>query len=73
VAMFLSSPASHGWVFGTDYFPYFARPEWHSVRGEFLPESTTDLVIGMAEALGAAGISAWLGLVVGDALARVRR
>jgi hypothetical protein len=73
VAMFLSSPASHGWVFGTDYFPYFARPEWHSVRGEFLPESTTDLVIGMAEALGAAGISAWIGLVVGDALARVRR
>jgi hypothetical protein len=72
-AIFLSSPASHGWVFGTDYYPYFAHPDWYSVRGELIPESSTDLAIGMIEAVVAGAISAWIGLVLGDALAKVRR
>jgi hypothetical protein len=72
-AEFLSSPASHNWIFGTHYFPYFAHPGWHAVRGTFLPETTGDFVVGIAEAAGAAGISAWLGLVLGDALRKVQR
>jgi len=72
-ASFLSSEASRNWVFGTHYFPYFARPEWHTVRGEFLPESTADVVRGLAVTAGVASVSAWVGLALGDVLRKVQR
>jgi hypothetical protein len=72
-ASFLSSDASHNWLFGTHHHPYFARPEWHETRGTFLPTDDASLVWGMAQAWWAAMLSAWLGLWLGDALAKVRR
>ena len=70
-AAFLQSPAARNAVFGGDYFAYFMQPDWYTVRHEFMPE--TALVRGMAEALGAAILTSWLGLALGDAMRKVRR
>ena len=70
-ATFLQSPAARNAVFGTDYMPYFIHPDWDTARHVFIPDAAP--VTGMLEALGAALLTAWLGLVVGDALRRVRR
>jgi len=70
-ASFLSSPASHNWVFGTHYFAYFMRPGWHEVTGEFFEDPA--LISGMATALVAAIASTGIGLVLGDAMRKVRR
>jgi hypothetical protein len=70
-ATFLQSPSSHGRLFATQDLPYFMHPQWFEARGEFVPDDA--LALGMVEALAAAIGSAALGLVLGDALARVRR
>ncbi len=70
-AEFLNSEPSRTWVFGTDYFPYFERPEWASARHQFL--STGPFARGIAEAVVAAMAASWLGLALGDAMRKVRR
>jgi hypothetical protein len=72
-ASFLSSPASRTWVFGTHYHPYAMSPDALEVRGELARQSAGAFAAGMAQALVVAVIASWVGLVVGDALRRVRR
>ncbi len=72
-ASFLLSDASHNWMFGTHYYPYFMPPTALAVRGEFLVETRGALWSGMAEAAVAAVITSWIGLAIGDALQRIRR
>jgi hypothetical protein len=70
-ASFLESSGGRNWVFGSDYLPYFIRPEWIAARHEFFPAD--HLVRGFAIAAVLAVASTWLGLVIGDAMRRVRR
>ena len=70
-AEFLQSTAARNWIFGTHYFAYFIQPDWYMTRYEFVPD--TAFASGMIPALIAAVVTSWLGLVVGDAMRRVRR
>jgi hypothetical protein len=72
-ASFLQSDASHTWVFGTHYHPYFMSPESLEARGEFIHPPVAALWLGMAEAVVAAITTSWIGLAIGDALRKVRR
>jgi hypothetical protein len=70
-AEFLQSPGARNAVFGSDYFPYFVRPEWALAQHEFL--NFEDWTYGFVQALIAAIGSAWLGLALGDQMRKVRR
>jgi hypothetical protein len=70
-AEFLNSDASRTWVFGTHYFAYFIQPDWSGPRNEFMTDPA--LVSGFAQALVAAVLASWLGLVLGDVMRKVRR
>jgi hypothetical protein len=70
-ADFLQSEAARNRIFGADYFAYFMHPDWYLPRHEFMPAD--DLAVGFAEALVAAIVTSWLGLVLGDAMRKVRR
>jgi hypothetical protein len=70
-ADFAMSPAARNWFFGSQYHPYFARPEWFEVRYEFVPDP--DLWLGLVKAALFAMASSYLGLVVGDAMKKVQR
>lgn len=72
-ASFLQTAASENWVFGTHYHPYFLHPESFGARGEFFPETGDGFARGIAHACAAAAIGSWIGLVLGDAMRRVRR
>jgi len=74
-ADFLQSPASHNWIFGTQYFPYFLPPTDEWVRGvysqiESSPAEFREWVVG---ALGMAMLSSGGGLLFGGWMRRVRR
>jgi hypothetical protein len=71
-ASFLMSEASRGWVFGTAYQPYFMHPQWAEARYQFFDDGSS-LPRGLATAAIAGMIASYLGLVLGDAVARVRR
>lgn len=70
-ATFMQSPAAENAFFGGDYFAYFMRPEWAIPRHEFFPSSA--VASGLAIAAVVASITSWLGLVLGDALRKVKR
>lgn len=70
-ASFLSSEASHGWLFATDYYAYFVQPEWYEPRGELMVDD--QLALGLAKAIGLAIVASRVGMLVGDAMAKVRR
>ncbi len=70
-ADFLSGEWSRNWIFGTDYFPYFDQPDWPGPRHELMHDGA--LVTGMLQAVLAAMASSWVGLVLGDAMRKVRR
>jgi hypothetical protein len=72
-ASFLSSEAAHNRVFGSHYHPYMLHPDTITVRGEFMPQAAGETAAGLAWAVVVAMMSSWLGLVLGDALRRVRR
>ncbi len=70
-ATFLESPAARNWFWGSNYFAYFIRPEWSPARHEFFPDD--HLGHGFAIAAVIAVASAAIGLVIGDAMRKVRR
>ena len=70
-ASFLLSDAAHNWVFGSHYHPYFMSPEAWDVRGVFAPDP--DRAWGLAIAAVTAIVSSAIGLVIGDAMRKVRR
>ena len=69
---FLMSDAARTWVFGTAYHPYFMRPEWPEPQYRFWDDGVT-MTSGLPWAAVAAAIASYLGMVLGDAVARVRR
>jgi hypothetical protein len=73
LASFLQTEASRNWMFGTHYHPYSMSPETLAVRGEFVPQAAGAFSRGIAVALVVAIISSGIGLVIGDAMRRVRR
>jgi hypothetical protein len=72
-ASFLLADGSRNWVFGTHYFAYAMQPGSYAVRREFIAQTTGAFLGGMAVALAAAVVTSWIGLVIGDAMRRVRR
>jgi hypothetical protein len=60
-------------VFGQEELAYFIHPDTYDARFEFVPEGAGGFWPGMAWALGYAIVGAWVGLVAGDALRKVRR
>jgi hypothetical protein len=74
-AVFLVSPGSANWFFGTKYFAYFASPNGYDVRHLFFPleQSAGTFWSIMAEALVLAALSSRLGLACGDWLRKIRR
>jgi len=70
-ASFLQSDGARNAVFGGDYFAYFMQPDWYEPRHEFFPHEP--LAPNMAVALAIAIASCGLGLVLGDALKKVKR
>jgi hypothetical protein len=70
-ADFLMTPPARNGFFGTEYFAYFIRPEWSTPRHEFLVDD--HVARGMMVAVAAAMVSSWIGLVLGDAMRKVRR
>jgi hypothetical protein len=70
-ASFLQSPGARNWVFGADYFPYFVQPGWYVARHAFMPDANP--VRGFALAFGAAMLTSYLGLLLGDLMRKVRR
>jgi len=72
-ADFLMSPHSRNWMFGTHYQPYFMHPDWYGPNHLFVPETTAALVKGLVEAVIAAVLTSYLGMLVGDGLRRVKR
>ena len=70
-AYFLMSCGARNWVFGGNYFPYFAHPGWFETRHEFMPDP--DLASGLAWAFVMATLSSLLGLALGAAMKKVRR
>jgi len=70
-ATFLQSPAARNALFGADYFAYFIQPGWRVARFEFFADAHP--LRDFAEAFGAAAITSYLGLVLGDIMREVRR
>jgi hypothetical protein len=70
-ATFLESPSARNWVWGSDYFAYFIRPEWSPARHEFYPDPA--VAKGLAIAGAIAIVTTWIGLAIGDAMRKVRR
>jgi hypothetical protein len=70
-ASFMQSPLAENRIFGGDYFAYFMQPEWAIPQHIFFPGE--HLVVGLVEAAAIATVTSWLGLVIGDALRKVRR
>jgi hypothetical protein len=70
-ATFSQTEHARNWVFGADYHPYFAHPEWHEVRHVFFEDP--DFVIGLWRAVAFAIGGSFVGLVLGDAMKKVRR
>jgi hypothetical protein len=70
-ASFMQSPAAENRIFGGDYFAYFMQPDWAIPRHVFFESS--GLALGLAEAVGIAIVTCWVGLRVGDALREVKR
>jgi hypothetical protein len=71
LAEFLQSDAARNALFGGDYFAYFTQPDWYEPRHEFFPDRA--IASGLAQAVAIAIASAGVGLVVGDAMRRVKR
>jgi hypothetical protein len=69
---FEMSDAANNWVFGNSYLPYFMRPEWTETRHVFWNDGSS-LGVGLALAVLAGTIASYAGLLLGDAIARVRR
>ena len=68
------SPASHNWVFGTHYFPYFFSPAQVLERSQFLNlETTIQFWRGLGLAVVAAVVSARFGITWGNWMRQVRR
>lgn len=68
------SPASHNWIFGTHYFPYFYSPTQVLERSRFVDwENAGQFWIGMGLAVFAAVLSARIGITWGNWMRRVRR
>jgi hypothetical protein len=74
-ANFLMSPAANNWVFGSQYHPYMASPEWNSVRNMFWSFEKTPAQFWsyMALALFLSIYCTRLGVVFGDWLRKMRR
>ncbi len=70
-ADFLMSEHARNWLFGSHYLPYFMHPDWFESRHAFMPEH--DLAGGLVQAVIAACLSSYLGLVLGDAMRRAKR
>jgi hypothetical protein len=75
VAIFLISPASSNWLFGTKYFAYFASPNGFDVRHLFVPidYAAFGFWMIMAEAVLFAILSSRLGTAAGDWVRAIRR
>ena len=74
-AIFLISPASSNWFFGTKYFAYFASPNGFDVRHLFVPidYAAFGFWMIMAEAVLFAILSSRLGAAAGDWVRAIRR
>ena len=70
-ADFLQTEHARNWIFGTNYFPYFAHPGWHEVQHTFIEDP--DFWSGIVKAVAFAIASSFLGLVLGDAMKKVKR
>jgi hypothetical protein len=70
-ATFLQSEGARNAVFGASYFAYFLQPDWFLPTHTFVPDG--QLWSGLAIATATASVSAWLGLLLGDAIRAVRR
>ena len=70
-ASFQMTEAARTWVFGTAYHPYFMHPDWAEPRYVFFHYG--DWWSGLAWAVVAAIGTSYLGLLLGDAIAKVRR
>jgi hypothetical protein len=68
------SPAARNWVFGTEYHPYMASPDWWGVRNLFFPSETAALFWRrMAWAVFAAVMCTRLGIMFGNWMRKVQR
>ena len=72
-AEFLMSEQARNWVFGTHYMPYFMHPGWHSTRHLFLPSAPGEFMYGLGVAAITAIVTTYVGLLLGDAMRKVRR
>jgi hypothetical protein len=70
-AEFLMTEHARNWLFGAHYLPYFMHPDWFESRNAFMPDA--DLAGGLIQAVVAACVSSYLGLVLGDAMRRAKR
>lgn len=73
-ADFLMSPAARNWFFGTQYLGYSVNP--NSLYAKYLfapPEAPAVFWREIPLAFAIASIGAWLGLVCGDRMRRIRR
>ena len=70
-ATFMQSDSARNALFGGDYFAYFMQPGWFEPRHEFFPAEP--FVPNLALALAVAIATSGLGLVLGDALKKVKR
>jgi hypothetical protein len=73
-ADFLMSPLARNWVFGANYFGYYARPESFYVRHLFYPlERGADFWQECAWILVTATLTTRLGLAAGSWMRLIRR
>jgi hypothetical protein len=73
-AYLLHSPASHNWVFGTQYFGYDNKPWWDNARNVFAAwETPAAFAINLAIALGLAILASRIGLGLARWLRVVQR
>jgi hypothetical protein len=73
-ANFLMSPAAGSWIFGADYHPYMASPDWWGVRHLFMPsEAAAVFWRRMAWAVFAATACTRLGIMFGNWMKKVQR
>jgi hypothetical protein len=72
-AEFLMSEHARNWVFGTHYFAYFMHPDWLGTRHLFVPNQPGELFYGLGVAATTAVVTTYVGLVLGDAMRKVRR
>ena len=72
-ADFLNSPYSQNWVFATNNYFYGLPKDSFTYRHAFFPGAAFERRWGYAIALALSMVSAWVGLVVGNWLRRVRR